>query len=349
MTEEVRQAFSSALLGVPSSAYPIPPTGKVYCVRSDASLTEAISKLDEFNFLAAPIRDVTVPADAPWHKKYMAVFDVVGVILTVLRVTQPALGGQDKPHSFLKQLFKEKAVQEMKVTDVIGNHRCCAFVPLDTSATLLDVMIVLGKYKVHRVALVQKDGDILNFITQKSVAQTFLQHAETFSSILKFTLEELGLNNETAVHSVSTKATVAEAFQLMQDKSLNAVGVTGEFGQLVATVSSRDVRMLLKTKALFSTLSLPVHKFLETLHEGRVNIGSPAIVCSGSDTVEDALAKMMAANIHRVFVCDEDRMPRRVVSLTDIFDKIIVVPPDWASRHSIDENGLNVFAPVAKN
>ena len=117
--------------------------------------------------------------------------------------------------------------------------------------------------------------------------------------------------------------------------------MTGEFGQLVGTISARDVRVMLRENRLYRLLHTPLHSFISLAHLDTKNIVNPAIICNKRDTVQGIFGKMLSAKVHRLFLTDDDMVPIRVISFGDLLDRLIVVPQDWAIRHRIDENGLN--------
>ena len=48
-------------------------------IDSDMSLIDAVKMLSQYRILAAPVRDVTKPLDAPWSEKYLGIVDMVSI------------------------------------------------------------------------------------------------------------------------------------------------------------------------------------------------------------------------------------------------------------------------------
>lgn len=57
--------------------------------------------------------------------------------------------------------FGKATVREMTETATFG-----PFVPVEPTSSLLDVLLILGKFGVHRVPVVEPGKDIVNIITQ---------------------------------------------------------------------------------------------------------------------------------------------------------------------------------------
>jgi hypothetical protein len=70
-----------------------------------------------------------------------------------------------------------------------------------------------------------------------------------FSFLFVKTLEALGLADKRPVHGVQIDAPTIDAFRLIKEHDCSAVAVLGKAGDLIGTVSSRDVRLLLQANA----------------------------------------------------------------------------------------------------
>ncbi len=52
---------------------------------------------------------------------------------------------------------------------ITGTSFWARFVPLSPADSMLDAMLIMGKFGVHRVPIVNAAGDIVNIITQSAV------------------------------------------------------------------------------------------------------------------------------------------------------------------------------------
>ncbi len=63
-----------------------------------------------------------------------------------------------------------KMLSETKLKDMDDGARVWApFVPLRPEEAMLDAMLIMGKYGVHRVPVCNREGVIVNIITQSAV------------------------------------------------------------------------------------------------------------------------------------------------------------------------------------
>lgn len=92
------------------------------------------------------------------------------------------------------------------------------FVPLDPECTMLDAMLIMGKYQLHRIPIVQRPGgDIRNFLTQSAVIEAIASRSEHFKKLTSKSLAELGLATPQKVISVTINDTLHDAIRLIRE------------------------------------------------------------------------------------------------------------------------------------
>ena len=150
-------------------------------------------------------------------------------------------GGGDEvsPKSLFKTMATTRYFATAKVTEVLHTHKFGPFVPLeeDSSTTLLDAALILGKYRQHRVVVVQPtvgdaatesmadivkpDRRLRNIITQSAIIQLLCREdiVKDLAPIANKTLTELGLDTKSSgVVSVSVNDSAALAFTKIADE-----------------------------------------------------------------------------------------------------------------------------------
>lgn len=162
----------------------------------------------------------------------------------------------------------------------------------------LDVMVLLGKYGLHRVCEVQSPGgNIKNIITQSAVVSLLNEcmEKEPFSKVASHSLEELGLaSGETTVVTVRDTDKLLSAFAAIGSKHISAVPVVDAEGSLVGTISAKDLRSVVLNQELFAFLRLPISAFpyLSKKHIG----------CRSEDTLRVVMQRFVENQVHRLWV-----------------------------------------------
>jgi CBS domain-containing protein len=125
------------------------------------------------------------------------------------------------------------------------------------------------------------------------------------------TIRELLRDKSGCIHSVSPRATVLAALELMAEKNIGAVLVTDDHGQLVGILSERDYarKVVLKGQTSRDT---PVEAIM-TRNVLRI---------AADRSVQDCMALMTTAHVRHVPVMDGERLVG-VVSIGDVVKAII--------------------------
>jgi CBS domain-containing protein len=188
--------------------------------------------------------------------QYLGFFDMLSAVFVAMKAASP-----DKPlHMHFSQLT---------LAEVVTGPRFGPFIPLSTTHTLLDAMLLLGKYGLRRLPIVEAGGDLVNIVTQSQLLQLMVDNAAVLASVETKTLTELGLGDAHPVFSVSIDATTQAAFNTMQQHDVSALAIVGHTNELIGAISSRDARLLVGPGAgpLQATLHYPLRVFLEALNK----------------------------------------------------------------------------------
>lgn len=105
-----------------------------------------------------------------------------------------------------------------------------------------------------------------------------------------------------------------DAFAWMIRRGVSAVGVTGDDGRLVDTLSISDLRGLTTQK--FELLAGSICDYLAAVRTRRVD--RRLVTCVPTDTLETALRLLTNNNIHHLYVVDDDGAPVGMITGTDI-------------------------------
>lgn len=305
---------------LPLDEFPKPSMGKVLELPSDMSIATACRTLSERNFLAAPVRDVSVPDDASWVDKYVGIIDFLSIVDWMVR----AMGGA-VPKSLSELLALKDGFAETTIGELTSKSRWSRFVPLDSKrSSFLDAILLLGKYGQHRVCIVESPGGgLVNMLTQSALLDEMTRSNPAFSSVTSKSLKELGWSEKHSTQSVLTvniHATYWEAFNVMSRNLISAVPIVSDKGVMIGNLSVKDLRNMINDPARFPSLSVPMSEFPSfPLH---------LLTCREKDTLQDVMEKLSHTKVHRLFLVDDNTRPVGVVSLGDILAKFVHEPKD---------------------
>lgn len=102
------------------------------------------------------------------------------------------------PDSLEQLLALNSEFHTTKVKDILGadpeSLRFGAFVPLDPEHnSMLDLMLILGRYALHRVFICEVAGDVTAIVTQTRVVEMLLTNVRVLADIADRSLLELGM------------------------------------------------------------------------------------------------------------------------------------------------------------
>eukprot|EP00298_Acanthocystis_sp_HF-20_P010647 c18970_g1_i1.p1 GENE.c18970_g1_i1~~c18970_g1_i1.p1 ORF type:complete len:352 (+),score=178.75 c18970_g1_i1:49-1104(+) len=327
----------------PIANFPAPTNG-VIIIDSDTSVSEAAKILAQAKILSAPVRDKNASADSRWSEKYIGIVDMVSLVHFVV---EEALKRGDKGNDTSPEAF-ETILQEIEVlrhTPVSRATRAAKFGPLipleEKESTLLDAMLIMGKYGIHRIPIVSfAVGDIVNFITQSAVVGKISEACKAQNKSFNETLAELGLAKLKDVARVHTEQPLLSAFLLIIEHHVTAVPVVDNFGHIIGNISASDVHSLVSEPHLFvqTTRSyMTVGAFLEWRSQRENNVKAP-ITFKPESTLQSVMDCMVTQKIHRVYVVDDLNRPIGVVSLTDVIDVMVVEPENYFNEFFVQND-----------
>ncbi|KAG4171115.1 hypothetical protein ERO13_A12G189100v2 [Gossypium hirsutum] len=362
--EKLNACFES----IPVSAFPISPQGIE--IKSDASLAEAVQILAQNKILSAPIVDVDAPEDATWMDRYIGIVEFAGIAVWILQQSEPssprspsspngaefaitangmvsaaglgALGPEDASITsgdFFEALTSSEFYKNTKVRDISGSFRWAPFLALQKSNTFLTMLLLLSKYKMKSVPVLDLgDGKIDNIITQSAVIHMLAECTglHWFESWGSKKLSEIGLPTMSPEHIITVyeDEPVLQAFKLMRKKRIGGIPVIECGGKkAIGNISLRDVQFLLTAPDIYrdyrsitaKNFLIAVRNYLEK-HEKRSPMLSGMITCKRDETVKELIQKLDSEKIQRVYVTDEDGNLEGVITLRDIISRLVHEP-----------------------
>ncbi|CAI9283767.1 unnamed protein product [Lactuca saligna] len=366
-TEKLNACFES----IPVSEFPHASPSQVIEIKSDASLGEAVRLLSQNKILSAPVVNVDAPEDASWIDRYLGMVEFAGIVVWILHQSEKndgsdvfssaldnslrpavvaAAGGMSSPRyrssqpespktagNFFELLTSSDFYKNTKVKDISGSFRWAPFLALQTSNSFLTMLLLLSKYRMKSVPVVDPDdGKIHNIITQSAVIHMLEECADLqwFKSWGSKKLCELGLPlmNTSEVIKVDEDEPVLQAFRLMRQKGIGGLPVVNG-NKPVANISIRDIQFLLIAPEIYKdyrsitakNFVTSVKRYLEENKKASPLV-SGMITCRKDDTLKEVILKLDSKEIHRIYVVGEEGDLEGVITLRDIISRIVHEP-----------------------
>ncbi|XP_052725129.1 SNF1-related protein kinase regulatory subunit gamma-1-like isoform X3 [Vigna angularis] len=152
---------------------------------------------------------------------------------------------------FYKVLLEEEPFKSTTVKSILKSYRWAPFVPVARDSAMLTVLLLLSKYRLRNVPVIEPDKpDMVNFITQSAVIQGLerCKGRDWFDCIAEKCISDLGLPfmSTAEVISIQSNELILEAFKQMRDNKIGGLPVVeGPRKKVVGNVSIRDIRYLL--------------------------------------------------------------------------------------------------------
>jgi len=290
-------------------------TSDVVVVKSTDTPYDGFKKLLEHNILSAPVYDLAA-------KKYSGFLDMRDLVSFVVFV-------DDDQKSDVASNLNDILIRGCKLLKQPSDGITCtylsrrnAFHPVKPTDSLLVVSELLAK-GLHRVPIVNAEGEVIGIISQSSIIEFLNKHIRNMKDFGSKTIKELGIGTKPVI-SVKQDTSAIETFRLMDNKKISGVAVVDRDGKFVGNTSASDLKLFIKSLSL-ELLNEPIMKYLNRIRQESIEIKIPTISCSTHDSLATAIGKLASTKIHKLFVADDEHgyRPYCVLSLTDILNYIL--------------------------
>lgn len=371
-SEKLNACFES----IPVSAFPHSTNTQVIEINSDTSVAEAVKIMAQHNVLSVPVVDVDAPANATWTDRYLGIIEFAGIVVWILHQSEKkdgsantdfipeseppmspavarAASGMSSPRykganpfdeasisgDFFEALTNSEFYKNAKVRDISGSFRWAPFLALQSSNSFLTMLLLLSKYRMKSVPVVNLgEGKIENIITQSAVIHMLEECAglQWFEGWGTKKLSELGLPlmKPSRVVKVSEDEPVLQAFKLMRQKGVGAVPVVESGGgRAIGNISIRDIQFLLLAPAIYKNhRSITAKSFLSAVrsyheeHPKSSPILTDVVTCTRENTLKEVIMKLDSMKIHRIYVANDEGNLDGVITVRDIISKLVHEP-----------------------
>jgi len=278
-------------------------------VDSTANIRDALQTLHENTILSLPV--INSSTSPPVVIGFLDMFDILAYLLEVWDGTMKS--STSHPEKILSQLFLlEQQFLHHCIADLPdrSDNDIFAAVIEEEKASRLLRLYGLG---VHRVALVNMQGDINHVASQSDLIKFLNSNSHLLGEYSNKTVKELGLISEGELIVIDNEQPAIKGFRVLAMNNISAAPVVNAQGSLLGTLSVSDLRALRREN--LSSLLQPVKHYKDIGEKNTINI-----VCRPSETLSGVLALLAGTHIHRVWITNESNKPVSVISLTTICD-----------------------------
>ncbi|XVE91436.1 hypothetical protein REPUB_Repub01dG0009600 [Reevesia pubescens] len=212
---------------------------------------------------------------------------------------------------FYKVIIHEEPFKSTNVRSIVKSYRWVPFIPVATDSSMLSVLLLLSKYKLRHVTVIEPGNpNIKNYITQSAVIGGLegFEGRDWFDRISARPISDLGLPfmSSDKVISFQSDNLVLEAFQRMIDNQVGGLPVVeGPKKKIVGNISIRDIRHLLLKPELFSNIrQLTVKDFMNTVVSTCQKFGrlTTPITCKVDSTLGSVIQSLATKLVHWIYV-----------------------------------------------
>lgn len=169
-----------------------------------------------------------------------------------------------------------------------------------------------------RHAVLSKDEKVIQYVTQSDILTALTKHTSLLQPIVNKSLSELGFKPK-EVHAISTEDKAIDAFKLIKDLRVNAVGVVDENGKLVGNISSSDIKLIDHDAKYIHRLFNKAGIFIIKIQQFNKSSSEEVATCKIEDRLNDVLNKLLERRVHRLYVINDDHKPIGVIGISDLY------------------------------
>jgi CBS domain-containing protein len=206
------------------------------------------------------------------------------------------------------QFFQQNAA---KIMNCSGQN---AYSPKSQDITLKEAIKFLADRNLSRLPVVDASGKVVKLLSQSTVLSFLAKNLDKLGDKATATIDQAQLGTRPLI-SIPPEMRAIDAFVMMIEYRLSAIGFLGEEGQTSGNISVKDIKGLLLD---FNAVIGPIADYVNMIRRDTVKDIVPLINVHTTDTVGKAIAKLAAVGIHRLYLFGETRVPVGIIALTDI-------------------------------
>jgi len=283
-------------------------TGEIYSVHSDYPVKDAFELMVRKKVLSLPIFDTV-------HRKYNNFIDMVDIVCFCIKhFSKKELIDLDM--DFI--LESKEIFEKFKCGDICDLSGRNAYLPVESTAPLKVAIDLMSKWNVHRIPVIDAEGTLISILTQSKIIEYIYNNLNDLGD-LSIPLNQLKNIGNTNVVTISKDALTIDAFKLIQENNISAVGVVNKIGILEGNISVSDMKMVGYDGHLLSRMFLPVETFIEMIPKNpNIQIFNNILCVRDTTTLEETITKFYLSKVHRIYMIDNEGRPTSVISQGDV-------------------------------
>lgn len=282
------------------------PSRKVLTCNDVDTLDVAFKRLIDGKVLSLPVWSRS-------HKRYTGLIDVVDFVTFIHQHFSADILRADDVSKFLSAKDRFTSHTVGKVCNLSERN---PWYPVEHSAPLLRLLETVCRHNIHRVPVVEGDGELFCMLSQSDLVALVAAniHNALFVPMGTLVLRDARIGTWGAVHSVAQTEPALVAFEKIAKARVQGVAVVDDKGLLVSNISASDLRLIESEGSSLSVLYNSCSDFIQLAHGGQKRLLS----LSNKATFAEAVLKMHETKAHRLYIVDEAGAPEAVISQVDL-------------------------------
>jgi len=279
--------------------------GLVFARRDEDVLT-IVARLAENHVSSMPVFDEEGNCEG--------IVDFSDAVAFLLKMDWESMGSLKNGHKIWEELGN---VSISKAID-LSQRNPMMFV--SSAATLKDAVQLIEENNLRRALVIDDDEKkkIVAVLSPSAIVKFLMfQMKGKDDSTLTESVSKLNIGHS-PVESVKKTQTVLEAMHLMHRSRKSVVAVVDPIsGALCGSISMSDIKLVFQEHR-FSLLVKDCWKYIVEARERSDMETFPFFGVYEEDTFQMVISKLLATNVHHLYVVEKNNCPVRVISFTDI-------------------------------
>ena len=177
---------------------------------------------------------------------------------------------------------------------------------------------------VHRVVVLDKENKVVNLITQFFVLDLIYKHLEELSpEFLDKKVRSFSSYKPKELMMVNKVAKPIEAFRFLFHQNISAVPIVDDDGTLLATISEKDIRVILDHNAFPQAFyNQTCQSFAQKIKDEQNDKGKELSITESS-TMRQIIQLLHDHKVHRLWVVNGEKKVINVVALKDVLEEFL--------------------------
>jgi len=286
----------------------LPESDGVVCFSKEVPISTVLQDLAQNKILSAPVWD-------PLKRTHIGFVDMVDIVSYL--VSQHNEDAAVPTKDLLNKIGQQKCGS---ISDISGRNPYC---PVEGQASLLSAILMMAHWKVHRIPVINSEGELITLLTQSQVLRFIYHNMVSFGSFSTSTVEKLSMAVSPVV-TVSVDQNVIDAFKTMHEKRISAVGIVDESGKLIGNISVSDLKSIGFDGESLSSLYKPISEFMQSSQRGKTTTFAAPVCVTPQSTYSEVVAQLVNNHIHRVYIVDDNCAPVGIVSQLEVLHALLV-------------------------